>query len=186
MAVMIRIVGPGGAGKTSVGSALAKRLGVAFVDLDERFTAAAGDISSYLATHGYQAYTGRNVEAYLDALESLREDAVIALSSGFMTYRDDCHPAYSRLYRDIVESLSTVLLLPSFDYETCVAETVRRQLLRPFSRPAEREEQVIRTRFAVYSGLPVKKFETKGPVDALLDDLIAHLELRAADALGSC
>jgi hypothetical protein len=66
------------------------------------------------------------------------------------------------------------LLLPSFDLETCVAETVRRQLTRPFARSAAREEQVIRKRWH-YSHLPVRRFETMGPVDALADRLAAHL-----------
>jgi shikimate kinase len=173
--IMIQLVGPGGAGKTTVGLALAKRLGIAFVDLDEQFAARVGDISGYLRVHEYRAYAAQNIQVYLDTLGSLEEEAVIALSSGFMTYRDDAHPAYRGLHREIVASPSTVVLLPSVDYETCVAETVRRQLRRPFSRSAEREEQVIRTRFGVYWGLLARKFETKGPVDAVVDDLVTHL-----------
>jgi shikimate kinase len=173
--MMVHIAGPGGAGKTTAGSALARRLGVAFVDLDEQFTVGAGDISTYLDTHGYEAYAGRNIQAYLDTIGSSKMEAVMALSSGFMTYPDGAHSAYRRLRREILASSSTVVLLPSFDHETCVAETVSRQLRRPFGRSAEREERVIRARFSVYCELPVKKFETKGPVEALVDDLVAHL-----------
>jgi len=169
---MIHIVGPGGAGKTTVGQALAKRLSIPFVDLDEQFTARAGDISAYLAAHGYEIYAATNVQVYLDTVASLREEVVIALSSGFMTYADNVHPDYASLHRSIAESQSTIVLLPSFDYEACVAETVRRQLGRPFSRSAEREEQIIRARFAAYWELPAKRFETNGPVDALVDDLV--------------
>ena len=35
---MIRLVGPGGAGKTTTGALLAQRVGMPFIDLDERFT----------------------------------------------------------------------------------------------------------------------------------------------------
>lgn len=173
--VMIRIVGPGGAGKTTVGVALANRLEVPFVDLDREFTLRVADISVYLAAQGYTAYATQNIQVYLDTLSSLNEEAVFALSSGFMTYEDDAHPDYRRIYRDIVASPSTAVLLPSFDYETCVAETVRRQLRRPFSRSAEREEQVIRTRFGVYQGLPTKKFETARSVNAVVGDLLTRL-----------
>ena len=172
---MIQLVGPGSAGKTTVGVALAKRLDVAFVDLDEQFTARFGDISAFLRAHGYPAYAAQNIQLYLDTLGSLREETVIALSSGFMTYRDDAHAAYRTLHREIADSPSTVVLLPSFDYKACIAETVRRQLGRSFSRSAEQEDQVIRARFAAYWDLPAKKFETKGPVDALVDDLVANL-----------
>ena len=92
---VIHLVGPGGAGKSTVGRSLAQRLGVAFLDLDEQFMARAGDISAYLDAHGYEAYAAENVRAYLDA--SIAQDAVFALSSGFMTYSSDVHPAYHEL-----------------------------------------------------------------------------------------
>ena len=172
---MIRLVGPGAAGKTTVGLALANRLGVPFADLDNQFRTRVGDISAYLGVHGYQAYANQNIQVYLDTLGLFQKEAVFALSSGFMTYRDDAHPDYRGIYREIVASPSTIVLLPSFDYETCVTETVRRQLRRPFSRSAEREEQVIRTRFGVYWDLPSKKFETDDPVDTVVHGLVAHL-----------
>src|SRR4030095_7865714 len=112
---MIQLVGPGGAGKTTVGRALAQRLGITFVDLDEQFAAQAGDISAYLTTHSYQAYAMQSVQTYLDTLRSLPSETVIALSSGFMTYPDDAHPAYREIHRDIAVSTLTLVLLPSFD-----------------------------------------------------------------------
>jgi shikimate kinase len=172
---MIRLVGPGAAGKTTVGAALASRMGIPFLDLDRQFAVRAGDISAFLEAHGYETYARQNVHVYLDTLRALDGEAVFALSSGFMTYKDDAHPDYRRMHREIVTSPSTAVLLPSFDYETCVAETVRRQLRRPFSRSAEEEEQVIRARFGVYRSLPAKKFETARSVDAVVDDLIAHV-----------
>lgn len=172
---MIRLVGPGAAGKTTVGAALASRLGIPFLDLDRQFAARSGDISAYLTAHGYGAYARRNIQVYLDTLHALDGDAVFALSSGFMTYADGAHSDYRRIHREILASPSTVVLLPSLDYEACVAETVRRQLERPFSRSAEQEEHVIRTRFGVYRSLPARKFETARSVDAIVEDLIVHL-----------
>jgi hypothetical protein len=62
-----------------------------------------------------------------------------------------------------------------FDVETCATDTVRRQLHRPFARSAAREEQVIRSRFAVHWGLPMKQFEMMKPIGAVVDDLVTHL-----------
>jgi shikimate kinase len=174
---MIRLLGPGGAGKTTVGLALARRLGVAFIDLDKHFTFSSGDISVYIEEHGYRAYASRNIQAYVDVIGSCGEKTVLALSSGFMTYGNDDHGDYQSIYWQIVSSPSTVVLLPSFNYETCVVETVARQLMRPFSRTAEREEEVIRERFGIYWGLPVKKIETVKPVDSVVDDLLLHLPI---------
>jgi shikimate kinase len=169
---MIQLVGPGGAGKSTAGVALAQRLGVPFVDLDAEFAAKHGDISVYLDTHRYEAYAERNVSLY-SALVGAGRPAVVALSSGFMTYRADIHPEYARCRQRIASSTSTVVLLPSLDLETCVAEIVRRQLRRRFARTAEREEHVIRTRFPVYASLPAPKVETMRPADAVVAELLA-------------
>jgi shikimate kinase len=170
---MIQLVGPGGAGKSTAGAALARRLGVAFVDLDEVFTANVGDISEYLDGHGYDAYAERNVDVYLAIAAAVSPQTVVALSSGFMTYRSGAHPEYAACRRSIASSPSTFVLLPSLDLEVCVAETVRRQVRRAFARPAEREEHVIRTRFATYVDIPARKVETMRPVWQVVDELVA-------------
>ena len=185
---MIHLVGPGGAGKSTAGSALAERLGVPFVDLDAEFAASSGDISAYLDSHGYDAYAKRNVSLYSALVgESCRPD-VVALSSAFMIYRDDIHPDYVRWRLRIASSKSTFVLLPSLDLETCIAEIVRRQLRRPFARAAEREEHVIRTRFPIYANLPARKVETMRPVGAVVAELltvVAAQQTAAPDVTGA-
>jgi shikimate kinase len=179
---MIHLVGPGGAGKTTAGAALAERLGVAFVDLDAEFVARNGDISAYLDTHGYEAYAARNVSLYSVLISEPERPDVVALSSGFMTYRDNVHSHYVRWRERIASSKSTFVLLPSLDLENCVAEVVRRQLCRPFARAAEREEQVIRTRFPIYASLPALKVETMRPVDAVIAELVTLVAAQQAAA----
>lgn len=177
---MIRLIGPGGAGKSTAGALLAAWLGVRFVDLDERFRASAGGISEYIECHGYDAYAARNVQVYADVIRGAAgRERVLALSSGFMGYPEDVHPAYARLRRDIAASPTTFVLLPSLDLETCVAETVRRQLGRPFGRSAGREEQVIRARFALHRDLPATKVETMRPVAEVVAALAASLAARS-------
>ncbi len=173
---MIRLVGPGGAGKSSTGSLLAERLGVPFIDLDERFAATVGDISKYIESQGYDAYAARNVSVYADLMADLEDQAsVLALSSGFMTYRKDIHPRYEAYRRDIARSPSTFVLLPSLDFKTYVAEIIRRQLRRPFSRSPEREEQVIRARFTVYRDLPAAKITTMRPIIDVVEDIASKV-----------
>lgn len=181
---MIRLIGPGGAGKSSTGSLLAARLGARFVDLDERFGATVGDISKYIESHGYDSYAARNVHVYADVIRGVAgREWVLALSSGFMTYREDVHPAYVRLRRDIAASPTTFVLLPSLDLETCVAEVVRRQLGRPFARSAEREEQVIRARFALHRDLPAARIETMRPIAEVVEAVAANIAARRGAAL---
>ncbi len=171
---MIQLVGPGGAGKTTTGSRLAQQLGVIFVDLDEWFAARHGDISKYLDVQGYARYAAQNVQSYLEVIAVAASPQVLALSSGFMTYATNVHPDYARVRCEIAASATTLVLLPSVDYETCVAETVRRQLARRFCRSAEREEQVIRRRFACYRDLQTTKLETMRPISEVVDAAIAN------------
>jgi len=171
---MVRLVGPGGSGKTTTGGLLAARLGVSFLDLDRCFSERVGDISEFIKEHGYDKYARENIENYCWLL--LQENpGVMALSSGFMTYEPNVHPQYSRVRSEVELCPHTFALLPSFDREVCVFETVRRQVARPFSRSRSKEEVVIRARFEVYMAMPVKKVETMRSARAVVDELVAAL-----------
>ena len=67
------------------------------------------------------------------------------------------------------------MLLPSLDRDVCVAETVRRQIARPFGRSSVEEEAVIRARFDIYMAMPMRKIETMRPVAAAVDEIVAAL-----------
>jgi len=148
---------------------------MAFTDLDVEFIARNGDISAFIDSHGYDAYARQNLISYLALLDHASSPQVIALSSGFMTYREDIHSDYLRLRQQILASPLTFVLLPSLDQETCVAEVVRRQLQRPFARSPQREEEVIRVRFPVYAGLPARKVLTDRPTAKVVDEIVGLL-----------
>ncbi len=173
--MMIRLIGPGGAGKSTAGEVLARLLALRFLDLDRSFTEAHGDIDRFIASHGYHAYARANVDVYRAIIRD-QHDGVLALSSGFMTYPTAIHRQYADLRRDIERSTTTFVLLPSLDLETCVAEIVRRQLGRPFCRrTATREEAVIRERFGTYLSVPAPKIETMRPPAEVAAGILARL-----------
>ena len=167
----ITLIGPGGAGKSTVALLLAERLRIRAVDLDRLFAERAGDISEYIKRFGYDVYARQNVETYRLMLQEGTDGTVVALSSGFMTYSQDIHPDYPRLRRDIEQSPTTLVLIPSLDRELCVAETVRRQLARPFARSLAAEDAVIRARFPLYVGLQPQKIETMKPLSLIADEI---------------
>ena len=162
----VRLIGPGGAGKSTVGRILAERLEAPFLDLDQAFVQRLGDISVYIARAGYDAYARENVETYRQLLRSRETSCILALSSGFMTYPEAVHPEYKELRQEVETSAATFVLLPSLKLDDCVNEVVRRQLTKPFARSPAVEEAVIRGRFPIYIGLKARKVETmRSPVE---------------------
>jgi len=179
---VIHLIGPGGAGKSTVGPLVAARLAVPFHDLDRRFAAAAGDIDGFLHAHGYAAYARRNVEVYEEIVRG-GVGGVIAPSSGFMTYAPAVHARYAEIRERIARDPTTVVLLPALDRERCVAETVRRQLTRGLpGRTPTREAAVIRARYEVHVALGAVCVETMRPVHEVADEIIRRLARTAASA----
>jgi shikimate kinase len=179
--VEVRLIGPGGAGKSTIGALVAESLEVTFLDVDRHLAGRVGDISEYIRRHGYDVYARENIETYCSLFRGKNRPEVVALSSGFMTYARDIHPEYSRVRRELEQHPNTFVLLPSFDRDVCVAETVRRQIARPFGRSSVREEAVIRARFEIYMAMSMRKIETLRPVAAAVDEIVAALALERRD-----
>ena len=70
-----------------------------------------------------------------------------------------------------------IVLVASIDPEVCVAETVRRQMTRPFARSRDVEEAVIRERLPIYAALRARTIETMRPRTAVVDELVAAIRL---------
>ena len=75
----VAVIGPMGAGKSSVGRKLAKRLGVPFVDTDQRIVARHGTIADLFAERGEPGF--RMLEREVVA-EALGGGGVVALGGG--------------------------------------------------------------------------------------------------------
>ena len=81
MAPMAVVVGPPGAGKTTVGQAVADLLGVPFADTDALIEATAGKpIPEIFFDDGEAAFRAMEVDAIASSLESF--DGVLALGGG--------------------------------------------------------------------------------------------------------
>ena len=166
--LVVHLIGPGGAGKTTVGALLASRLGWGFIDQDRQFISRAGDIATYMAIHGYAGYAQRNLAIYTEEKGALTMPTVFALSSGFMTYPEAIETGYAAIRRSVERDALTALLLPAFDLEACVEIVVRRQLARPYL-PGNRasEEARIRDRFPKFMALQCARFDSGGVPDQL-------------------
>ncbi len=178
-ALFVHILGPGGAGKSTAGALLAQRLGWRFVDLDQFFLAACGNISAFISRHGYSSYAARNVENYAAIARAAGTPAVCALSSGFMTYAEDIDPRYPAMRRAVEAHPLSALLLPSCDIDRCTEIIVGRQLQRPYL-PGNRdsEEARIRSRFPLFMGLRCERFLSDAQPEAVAAALASFVRAR--------
>lgn len=181
---MIRLIGPGGAGKTTTGRLLADRIGMPFIDLDELFMTTVGSISDVISAEGYSVYAARNVALYIGRMERMDDQsAVFALSSGFMVYPTDIHPRYAACRTDIIDDAQTFVLLPSMERNISIEETVRRQLGRPFCRSPQRERRVIAERFDLYRSLPCEKIETMRPLPDVVASIASLIDSKNSESI---
>jgi XRE family transcriptional regulator, aerobic/anaerobic benzoate catabolism transcriptional regulator len=90
---LVVLVGLRGAGKSSVGAQAASRLGVDFVELDERVRARAGLSAGEIFDQHGAAYYRRLERAELERLLDEGIDAVVATGGGLVTD----HASYERL-----------------------------------------------------------------------------------------
>ncbi len=75
------LIGPPGAGKSTIGAALARRLGISFVDTDRVIAAKAGkSISDVFVVDGESAF--RRIEQTVVFEELRQSDGVLALGGG--------------------------------------------------------------------------------------------------------
>lgn len=81
MSPIVVLVGPPGAGKSTVGALVAQRLGVPFRDTDADVAAAAGKpVADIFVEDGEEAFRAQETVALLDALAA--HDGVLALGGG--------------------------------------------------------------------------------------------------------
>jgi shikimate kinase len=81
MSPIVVLVGPPGAGKSTIARALAGPLGCSVVDTDQRIEAEAGmSIADIFVTEGEQAFRAREVDAVAKALDI--SSGIVALGGG--------------------------------------------------------------------------------------------------------
>lgn len=175
-----QLIGPGGAGKTTVGLLLAQRLGWSFVDQDREFMAREGDVARYMSAHGYLGYARRNLAIHAELRGAVATPTVLALSSGFMTYPVEVGAGYAQVREATERDALTLLLLPSFELERCVEVIVGRQLSRPYlAGDAASEASRIRERFPKLIALRCARFLNNGAPDEAALQMACFVRERA-------
>jgi shikimate kinase len=158
------LVGFMGSGKSTVGRALAERLGWAFRDVDDRIEAAVGiTISRIFEERGEPEFRRIESQAILDCVREIEggHPSVVALGGG--AFAQENNRAL------LAENGVTVWL-------DCPFELVKRRVAQAEHRPLARDEQkfaaLYETRRAAYAQadyrVPIEDDDPAGPVQAIL------------------
>lgn len=94
---LIYLIGPGGAGKSTVGRMLSQELCWSFLDLDVEFMTRVAHIDEFINEHGYERYMETNSDLAHSIAKSGDRPLAVALSSGFMMI--DTAPLYGERNR---------------------------------------------------------------------------------------
>ncbi|WP_432700484.1 shikimate kinase [Kluyvera cryocrescens] len=170
----VLLIGPGGVGKSTVGARLAQRLDYPFIDLDTVFCERIANIRDYLQTYGYEAYLEQNSALFATLLNEQRQDAVFALSSGFLA--TDIRPDIVQLNRQrVLEYGVSVLLMPYQNVDDACRCIVERQLTRGFDLERHQEERKFRQRFTEYTTLDAVQIFSVSSPDDIAEQIVQKL-----------
>lgn len=168
------IIGPGGAGKSTVGRCLAKLLQFDFIDLDDHYLKTYGNINADIERVGYDAYCQKNIRLF-EQLDANNHTGVIVLSSGFTTYPKQSTESYLALKNRILNHRYCIRLLPGKTWHECKNFIVARQLKRGLGYQKEQEVKKIQTRYHLYLNIGTIRVNSQYASDKVVEDILAHM-----------
>lgn len=154
------LIGPMGAGKTSVGRQVAKRLGVTFIDTDRRIAAEHGPIAEIFSEHGEEHFRALETAAVATALG---EGGVISVGGGAVT---------SAQTRDLLRQHPVAFLAVTAEAVSARIRSGARPLLAGDDDPLERWKTIYEQRRGWYDELATETFDTsRRPMQRIADEI---------------
>lgn len=156
------LVGPMGAGKTSVGRQVAKRLGVGFIDTDRRIVAEHGPIAEIFANRGEEHFRALERSAVAAALD---EGGVISLGGGAVATAQT---------RDLLRRHPVVFLSVEPGAVAARIRSGARPLLAVDDDPLARWNEIYEQRRGWYDEVATVTFDTsRRPMQRIADEIAA-------------
>ena len=158
----IVLVGPMGAGKSSIGRRVARALGIPFTDTDTLVVRDHGPIAELFAAEGEPRF--REIERAA-VQEALTTGGVVALGGGAVLDADTRHDLAAH---------HVVLLTVSPQIVRSRIQGASRPLLADGGDPVARWETIMRSRGALYAEVADVTFDTStGPLAHVVDDIVS-------------
>lgn len=159
----IVLIGPMGAGKTTLGRKLAKALNLPFSDTDKLVEKAHGTIVKIFETEGESAFRDYEEKALVEALAT---GGVVATGGGIVLREAN---------RKALASHQIIFLDTNSDSVIKRVNLLKRPLLR--DNP-ERWDEIYKERLELYRSLAQQTlFTGNRPINSLLDELKAKVEI---------
>ena len=161
----ILLIGFMGAGKSSVGRALATRLGCSFVDLDNIVEAKAGrTIAEIFASDGEAEFRKLESEALREVLSSGGERRVIALGGG----------AYMRSSnRELIARSPALVVYLEVSFKEAARRIGSFNGERPLATDWDRLQSLYNERRAIYEQANFRTDTTDKPVERVVEEVAA-------------
>lgn len=175
--MIVYIIGPGGAGKTTTGRLVAELLGWTAIDLDQAFCQYIMNIRQFIKQFGYEKYVIRNSLLLNELLvERTGLKSVFILSSGFLS-TDICQETILKNRKTVNRTGVTILLMPSTDYETSLECIIFRQLTRGLKLNKETEIRKFEQRFVDYISMGEIKIFSMDKPSLIAKKIVKELQL---------
>lgn len=145
---LLFIVGPGGAGKSSLGQLLAPLTHRRLLDLDQIFKSEVGPIDQYIQNFGNEAYRSRNSSLAKSLVRGCLDQILLVTSSGFLA--EDNPPLVLADNQALLRQGYSLSLLPDDDHKLTCEIIVERKMSRGLVLDPQRERQKINSRLPVY------------------------------------
>ena len=158
----IVLVGPMGAGKTTLGKKLAKSMGLPFSDTDKIIEKLHGPIVKIFETQGEEVFRGYEVDALAEALNT---GGIVATGGGVVLREEN---------RRALSGHQVIFLDTNFESVIARVNLLKRPLLR--DNP-ERWQEIYSQRLALYKTVAKQTlFTGNRPIKVLLEELKAKVE----------
>ncbi|MCK6080723.1 shikimate kinase [Microbacterium sp. EYE_5] len=170
------LIGPMGAGKTSIGKRVAKRLDRTFTDTDAVIVRAHGSIAELFQAHGEPHFRRLEREAVAAALDG---GGVVALGGGAVL--DESTRERLRAHRVALLTVSPRVVARR------IGDGAKRPLLGADDEtPLARWERIYAERRPIYDAVADATFDTSsGPLDHVVTAIVDWAELPASSTEGS-
>ncbi|KJL31713.1 shikimate kinase [Microbacterium azadirachtae] len=165
---LLVLVGPMGAGKTSIGRRVAKATGLRFVDTDKAIAQGHGPIPAIFADHGEAQFRVWEREAVAEALAA---GGVISLGGGAVLAPET---------RALLRTVPVVLLTVSPEAVAVRIAGEGRPLLHGEEDPVQRWSRIYAERRALYEEVADAHFDTsRVPMSRVAEQVVEWMRGRA-------